>query len=142
MPKQKTKLVHGDNLLQKETHRTKYRDDESRRYLTEIRDKYEEWTDANLALIGPRTTPTEADAELVSQRVRLFEEYKDFIDQQHYAEKFDSRSNLHSTVLEEFAYYLFKDLVEDFGEHALIGKSHTFKDIFGSLVFCVKHHNI
>lgn len=27
-------------------------------------------------------------------------------------------------------YYLFKDLVNDFGKHALIGKSHTFKDIF------------
>ena len=37
-------------------------------------------------------------------------EYKDFLDQQHYAEKFDSRSNLHSSVLEEFMYYLFKDL--------------------------------
>ncbi|MEH2191299.1 MAG: hypothetical protein V7K98_01340 [Nostoc sp.] len=43
------------------------------------------------------------------------------IDQQHYAEKFDSRSNLHSSVLEEFLYYLFKDLVRDFGENALIG---------------------
>nr|WP_322684477.1 Bpu10I family restriction endonuclease [Nostoc sp. DedQUE07]MDZ8130358.1 Bpu10I family restriction endonuclease [Nostoc sp. DedQUE07] len=33
-------------------------------------------------------------------------------------------------MLEEFLYYLFKDLVRDFGENALIGKSHTFKDIF------------
>lgn len=27
-------------------------------------------------------------------------------------------------------YYLFRDLVEDFSKKALIGKSHTFKDIF------------
>jgi len=47
-----------------------------------------------------------------------------------YAEKFDSRSNLHSSMLEEFIYYLFRDLVGGFAERALIGKSHTFKDIF------------
>nr|WP_306535825.1 Bpu10I family restriction endonuclease [Geobacter sp.] len=57
-------------------------------------------------------------------------EYKDFLDQQHYAEKFDSRSNLHSSVLEEFMYYLFKDMVAAISEFALIGKSHSFKDIF------------
>ena len=43
---------------------------------------------------------------------------------------FDSRSNLHSSVLEEFMYYLFRDLVISFSNSALIGKSHTFKDIF------------
>lgn len=48
----------------------------------------------------------------------------------NYAENFDSRSNLHSSVLEEFLYYLFRDLAIDFGENTLIGKSHTFKDIF------------
>lgn len=57
-------------------------------------------------------------------------EYKNFLDQQHYAEKFDSRSNLHSSVLEEFMYYLFRDLVFGISESALIGKSHSFKDIF------------
>ncbi|HBW32090.1 MAG TPA: Bpu10I family restriction endonuclease, partial [Nostoc sp. UBA8866] len=35
-----------------------------------------------------------------------------------------------NSLLEEFLYYLFKDLVQDFGQNALIGKSHTFKDIF------------
>jgi hypothetical protein len=33
-------------------------------------------------------------------------------------------------VLEEFIYYLFRDLVGEFTERALIGKAHTFKDIF------------
>lgn len=70
------------------------------------------------------------DTSILQERVRLFNEYKDFIDQQQYAEKFDSRSNLHSSVLEEFIYYLFKDLVRDFSESALLGKSHAFKDIF------------
>ena len=70
------------------------------------------------------------DTETLRQRVALFAAYKDFIDQQKYAEKFDSRSNLHSSVLEEFIYYLFRDLVGEFADRALIGKAHTFKDIF------------
>ena len=123
-------LVHGSNLRQKETHRTKYRDAKSQSYLAEIRTEYDKWQETNTNLVGPRATMTGIDKELVKQRVELFEAYKNFIDQQKYAETFDSRSNLHSTVLEEFLYYLFRDLVKDFGEHALIGKSHTFKDIF------------
>jgi hypothetical protein len=130
MPTRPPKLVHGDNLREKETHRTKYQDDASRLYLAEIRWRYDQWHHANMTLIGPGASPASDDEAIVRHRVKLFEEYKDFIDQQHYAEQFDSRSNLHSTVLEEFLYYLFKDLINDFGEHALIGKSHTFKDIF------------
>jgi len=33
-------LVHGDNLTQKENHKTKYLDDVSRQYLEEIREQY------------------------------------------------------------------------------------------------------
>jgi Bpu10I restriction endonuclease len=83
-----------------------------------------------MELIGPGNQTKAEDKQILQQRVTLFEEYKQFLDQQHYAEHFDYRSNLHSTVLEEFIYYLFKDLVSDFGESALIGKSHAFKDIF------------
>ena len=68
--------------------------------------------------------------DIIKQRVSLFSEYKDFIDQQKYAEKFDSRSNLHSSVLEEFIYFLFRDIVYEFSETAVLGKAHTFKDIF------------
>lgn len=124
-------LVHGDNLRQKEAHLRKYRDKVSRQYLIEIRAEYDKWRVANEVLIGPGKTPSnEIDKEIVYKRVKLFEAYKDFIDQQRYAETFDSRSNLHSSVLEEFMYYLFRDLVRDFGQNALIGKSHTFKDLF------------
>lgn len=122
--------VHGNNLEQKENHLTKYRDPEARRYLGEIRARYDAWKDANLALIGPTKDVKAGDEEIIARRVELFNEYKDFIDQQHYAEKFDSRSNLHSSVLEEFMYYLFKDLVTSISNSALIGKSHTFKDLF------------
>ncbi|MEH1794231.1 MULTISPECIES: Bpu10I family restriction endonuclease [unclassified Nostoc] len=131
MPKSdRNPLVHGSNLEQKENHRTKYRDVESKKYLSEIRYEYDNWRSANLELVGPISIPTAQDDTIIATRVELLSKYKDFLDQQHYAEKFDSRSNLHSSVLEEFLYYLFKDLVRDFGENALIGKSHTFKDIF------------
>lgn len=123
-------FVHGDNISQKETHPQKYRDKTSKQYLREIREKYEEWKRANLDLIGPKREHCEQDADIIKERVKLFNEYKDFLDQQHYAEHFDSRSNLHSSALEEFMYYLFKDLTKDYSEHALIGKSHAFKDIF------------
>jgi Bpu10I restriction endonuclease len=123
-------LVHGSNLDQKENHRTKYRDSDSKRYLGEIRIEYDKWRTANVQLVGPTSRSTAQDSGIVARRVELLATYKDFLDRQHYAEKFDSRSNLHSSVLEEFLYYLFRDLVQDFGEKALIGKSHTFKDIF------------
>lgn len=123
-------LVHGSNLKQKENHRTKYRDSQSRQYLKEIRTEYDKWNSANVQLVGPTSNSTDEDELIIARRVELLSIYKNFLDQQHYAEKFDSRSNLHSSVLEEFLYYLFKDLIRDFGENALIGKSHTFKDIF------------
>ncbi len=123
-------FVHGDNLEQKENHPSKYRDELSRQYLAEIRPKYNEWRKANLALIGPTKEEHDDDYEIIQERVRLFNEYKDFLDQKQYAEQFDSRSNLHSSALEEFMYYLFKDLVANYSPHALIGKSHAFKDIF------------
>jgi hypothetical protein len=122
-------FVHGDNLTQKETHRKKYQDKNSKKYLKEIRTKYEEWKNSNLAIVGPTKAVTTDDEEIIKKRVALFNEYKNFIDQKIYAEQFDSRSNLHSSALEEFMYYLFKDIVADYSAHALIGKSRAFKEL-------------
>ncbi|VEJ53803.1 Bpu10I family restriction endonuclease [Pragia fontium] len=123
--------VHGDNLYQKENHPSKYNDSTSRAYLSEIRVAYDKWRKDNEDLKGPLLdTNVEDTSAIIDSRVKLLNEYKDFLDQQHYAEKFDSRSNLHSSVLEEFMYYLFRDLVFGISENALIGKSHSFKDIF------------
>lgn len=122
--------VHGNNLGQKENHQTKYIDEKSRLYLGEIRVRYNQWKAANMALIGPTSDISENDSAIIVERVKLLNDYKEFLDQQHYAEKFDSRSNLHSSVLEEFMYYLFRDIVHGISETALIGKSHSFKDVF------------
>jgi len=123
-------FVHGQNLLQKENHETKYNDPKCKRYLQEIRARYEKWKASNLALAGPTRERTEGDDATIKKRVELFSSYKDFIDQQRYAEAFDSRSNLHSSVLEEFVYYLFRDLVSEAGGAATVGKAATFKDVF------------
>lgn len=123
-------FVHGDNIMQKENHTTKYKDEKSIQYINEIKTEYKKWKDENLKLIGPTRTKSTNDENTISHRVELFNTYKDFLDKQIYAEQFDSRSNLHSSALEEFIYYLFKDLVKDFSDFALICKSHTFKDIF------------
>ena len=122
--------VHEANLIQKEHHQTKYNDPEAKQFLAEIRKKYNEWRLANDALIGPLVDITPQDNKIIETRVEYLNAYKDFIDKQKYAEKFDSRSNLHSTVIEEFMFYLFEDLVKSFSETALIGKAHTFKDLF------------
>lgn len=98
--------------------------------MAEIRVRYNGWKAANEALRGPTAEVRNDDAKVIEKRVHLLNEYKDFLDQQHYAEKFDSRSNLHSSVLEEFMYYLFRDLVLGISKDALIGKSHSFKDVF------------
>lgn len=130
MEEQMSYFIHGDNINQKLNGKNKYTDDTSKQYLSEIFEKYTEWKNSNISLHGPCKEKKDNDFEIIQKRVHAFNVYKDFLDQQHYAEKFDSRSNLHSSALEEFIYYLFKDLANDYSEHALIGKSHAFKDIF------------
>ncbi|MBF2056563.1 MAG: Bpu10I family restriction endonuclease [Cyanobacterium sp. T60_A2020_053] len=122
--------VHGHNLKQKETHKTKYTDPESRQFLQEIRIQYDKWKRINEKLKGAFSQSTDQDIKIIKRRVKLLNIYKNFLDQQKYAEKFDSRSNLHSSVLEEFTFYLFKDLVYDISPSTLLGKANTFKDIF------------
>lgn len=123
-------FVHGSNLEQKESHPKKYRDELSRRLLVEVREHYDRWKQANADLEGPSAEPKEGDYDIVKKRVELLTAYKDFVDRQDIAECFDSRSNLHSSVLEEFVYYLFRDLVGGFPGRPLLGKAHTFKDLF------------
>jgi hypothetical protein len=55
--------VHGDNLRQKEASEAKYADAESRKFLREIREKYDLWRKANEGLNGPNKTATEVDPE-------------------------------------------------------------------------------
>jgi hypothetical protein len=73
-------FVHGNNLEQKETNKTKYNDVDARRYLTEIRVHYNQWKASNEQLIGPVAEPSALDLTILTERVRLLNEYKDFQD--------------------------------------------------------------
>lgn len=127
-------LLHGNNIKNKEDQagntNKAYGDDKSQKLLGEIRQRYDEWKSENLSLIGPYAEPEDDDFEVVNRRVKLFNDYKDFLDQKRYAEHFDSRSRLHSTALEEFFVYLFGDLVAEYSESAFLGQADAFKDIF------------
>ena len=79
-------FVHGNNLEQKENHNKKYQDSNSRKYLAEIRVRYDQWKFANEKLVGPIAAVSKSDPEVLGKRVRLLNEYKDFLDQKHYAE--------------------------------------------------------
>jgi hypothetical protein len=123
--------IHGNNLTQKENNRTgKYSTKEAKKLLAEIRPVYNKWREDNEAIVGPAAKPAKIDTDIISRRVQLLNDYKDFIEQRRFVEAFDSRSNLQSSALEEFMYYLFHDLVKSLSREALIGKSHSFKDIF------------
>lgn len=125
-----SQFVHYDNIEHKITNGGRYSDELSQTYLKEIQDNYNSWRSSNFKLKGPYAHPDPGDTSVIEKRVQYLNEYKDFIDQQHFAEKFDSRSNLHSTVLEEFLFYLFKDLVTEISKNASLGKANVFKDIF------------
>lgn len=115
--------IHGDNIAQKKTHPTKYKSAEHVKCLADIENRYNAWKLANIELKG-------VDEKTVAARTKLLNEYKDFVDQQQYAEMFDSRSNLHSTVLEEFPVYLFGDAVPNLDLQPIIGKGETFKSFY------------
>jgi hypothetical protein len=123
-------FVHESNILRKEEEANKTGDAKSLTLLKEVRIEYNKWKNANMSLVGPILKSSKNDKGIIEQRTKLFEQYKEFIEQEKYATGFDSRGNLQSTVLEEFLYYLFKDLVVDISQNSLIGKSHALKDIF------------
>ncbi|MDR2368013.1 MAG: hypothetical protein LBF58_07900 [Deltaproteobacteria bacterium] len=90
-------FVHGANIVQKISDKI-YKDKESIKFLNEINKTYKLWKGDNLKILGPFIEINKNDILILEQRVSLLNNYKDFIDQQKYAEKFDSRSNLHSKV--------------------------------------------
>lgn len=89
--------VHGVNLFNKARGEGISR--EVQRILEEeIIPRYLDWHNQNSGQISPK------------ERVRLVNDYKDFLAQENYRQTFSPQSKLHSTVVEEFLFYLFRDL--------------------------------
>jgi len=121
-------FVHGDNIARKEKEFSK--DAKRTTYLTKIRKTYEKWKSDNLSLKGPLVSSIDNEVDdIISRRVELLNDYKDFIEAKTYTEAFDSRSNLQSSVLEEFCFYLFHDLIDSIAENGLVGKASALKSI-------------
>lgn len=98
-------LPHRGNILAKRTSR-KYVAEKHQALLAEIEPREMQWHKANEEITG-------TDYAAIKAKVDLLNPYKDFLDQQMYAEGFDSRSRLHSSALEQFCYYLFRDVVKE-----------------------------
>ena len=100
-------FIHGDNI---DTKIRSVKGPQNKELLKEIRARYLVWKDRNLKITG--TTKSS-----IKSKVKLLNDYKNFIDQPKFKKEkgrrygFTSQSTLHSTVLEEFMYYLFKDQI-------------------------------
>jgi len=128
----KNKGVHGKNIIAKLNKYSKL-SAKQKKLMPLIVKKYNEWSKANNALVGYRKTDIE-------KRVSSVSKYKKFVEQVD----FKAQSKFHSSVLEEFVYYLFKDLIKDMNEK--IRKNETYHEIkiggtkaYCNIYFCPKN---
>ena len=114
-----SRFIHGDNIKGKIRSE---KDAAQKELLAEIKSKYDEWKRDNLAI----TDVKKAD---ITKKAALLNAYKDFIGQPKFRKEegrnvgFSAQSKLHSTVMEEFLYYLFKDI------SCLVGKTLEFGSV-------------
>lgn len=118
--------IHGDNLKHKISIE---RNPANKKLLKEIKAKYSKWHEDNMLITGI----TEAD---IKKKVKLLNEYKAFIDQLRFKKEagnrrgFTSQSQLHSSVLEEFMYYLFKDIEKLQNKHINWGRTKAYTNLY------------
>ncbi len=93
--------VHGSNILTK-IKNTKFSKNDKEDELNFILSQYKEWFEKNEQLIGYTN-------EIIEKRVKWLNDYKAVIKNIDYT----AQSKFHSSVLEEFLYYLFRDLLQD-----------------------------
>jgi len=108
-------FAHGnilENKIKKDPRNTK---------LLEIKKKYEDWQNNNMKITGT----TEND---IKKKVELLNNYKTFIDQ--FKHDFSAQSKLHSSVLEEFMYYLFKDIGKLNNKKLFLGNGKVYTNLY------------
>jgi hypothetical protein len=119
-------FIHGDNIAHKIRAERK---SQNKKLLREINKKYLTWKEENLKITGT----TDSD---IKKRVKLINEYKSFIDQPRFRKEkgqkygFTSQSQLHSTVIEEFMYYLFKDIGKLSNKHISWGRTEAYTNLY------------
>ncbi|MCS7282133.1 MAG: Bpu10I family restriction endonuclease [Anaerolineae bacterium] len=105
--------VHGRNIL------TKLRQRENWRYLSGVIRAYQDWVGKN-EVQG-------YDPEIIQGRVDALNQYKLAVE----GVPFSAQSKFHSSVLEEFLYYLFRDLVLEMNREAQVGEAAKAMEIGG-----------
>jgi len=119
-------FIHGDNIEHKIGGE---RQSENKELLKEIKKKYIEWKNENLEITG--TTQND-----IAKKVQFLNEYKKFIDQPKFKKEagnrygFTSQSQLHSSVVEEFMYYLLKDLDKLRNKHISWGRTKAYTNLY------------
>lgn len=87
------------------------------------------WKEDNLRITGT----SEAD---IKTKVKLLNDYKSFIEQPKFKKEkgnkfgFTSQSQLHSSVLEEFMYYLFKDIRKLTNKKLHWGRTEAYTNLY------------
>ena len=118
-------FIHGNNIDRK---LKAEKVEENIKLLREIKERYNNWRGDNESIIG-------TSKENVFKRVELLNEYKDFIDQSKFKKErgntygFTSQSKLHSTVIEEFLYYLFEGMPILSGKKMALGPGKAYVDM-------------
>lgn len=125
-------LVHASNILAKSSSRMS---NEQKKGFERITEKYYEYLKANLNVKGNTY-------DNVKSRVSMLNSYYNFFHDNGYDNLFSSQGKFRSTILEEFMYLLFKDLVEE------INKKHPSKKLccgsskaYANLFFTAKNLN-
>ncbi len=119
-------FIHGDNIEGKI--RTE-RNEENKRLLCEIKSEYEKWRKENLKIAG-------ISKEDIAKKVKLLNQYKNFIDQPKFKKEkgrttgFIHQDKLHSTVIEEFLYYLFKDIKKLQNKKINLGRMEAYSNLY------------
>ena len=119
-------FIHGDNL----EHKIRVeKQSENKKLLNEIKVKYLKWKKDNLNIT--RTT-----IDNIKKKVKLLNDYKSFIDQPGFKKEsgnkygFTSQSQLHSSVIEEFMYYLFKNIGKLANKHIYWGRTRAYTNLY------------
>jgi hypothetical protein len=115
-----SKFIHGDNIQNKLSGGEK--NPEKLSLLRNIQKKYLAWKEECLSVVGDQREDTD---RLVSALNR----YKDFIDQDQFKKNFNAQTKLHSTVLEEFIYYVFR-LIPGIEDSMRLGTMEAYTNLF------------
>ncbi len=98
--------IHGRNILAKLKNWPSLSANQ-RRQLQMVIKEYKKWKETNENLIGHSN-------DIIKNRVKKLNDYKEKVENV----EFSAQSKFHSSVIEEFLYYLFRDLLDELNKKA------------------------